>query len=343
MYVRAVRSMSRVALGVVLLSQQPFGCVKTLDRCERAAPGASLECPMPEFFDRAFSVRVPSRWDGAAPLPVIVAFHGGGGNRLSAESVTCPNGEAGDPNGLTAIANAAGYAVVLPDGTGLRPLRNVRSWNAGGGTDGWQCVSRGACQQGVDDGAFFDQLLVELARVVPIDARRVFLTGLSNGGAISHRLACERPSVVAAIATVGGTNQYTAAGGRCAARVPVLAIHGSDDPCWGYETGTAACAFLEAGRKVGVDASMEGWRARNGCSEAFTDAPLDDTRADNTRATRRTWTGCAAALERIRVEGGGHTWPGGNQYLDESDVGRVARDFRASDEVVRFFDAHPRP
>jgi predicted esterase len=141
--------------------------------------------------------------------------------------------------------------VVLPDGTGLRPLRNVRSWNAGGGTDGWQCVSRGACQQGVDDGAFFDQLLVELARVVPVDARRVFLTGLSNGGAISHRLACERPSVVAAIATVGGTNQYTAAGGRCAARVPVLAIHGSDDPCWGYETGTAACAFLEAAETKG--------------------------------------------------------------------------------------------
>lgn len=320
-----------------------MGCVKTLDRCERAAPGASLECPVPDVFDRAFSVRVPAGWNGVTALPVIVAFHGGGGNRESAEAVTCPHGEPGEAGCLTTLANAAGYALVLPDGTGLRPLRNVRSWNAGGGRDGWQCVSRGACEQNVDDVDFFDRLLVEVARVVPIDPRRVYLTGLSNGGAISHRLACERPNVIAAIATVGGTNQFVAAGGRCDARVPVLAIHGSEDPCWAYETGTAACAFLEPGRKVGVDDSMEGWRARNACTAAFTDSPLPDLMTDGTRATRRTWLGCAAAVERIRVEGGGHTWPGGNQYLDEPSVGRVARDFRASDEILRFFDAHPRP
>lgn len=334
--------LSRAAL-CAILSVTSLGCVKTLDRCERARPGASLECPIEKFFDRAFSIRVPAGWDGNTALPVIVAFHGGGGNRESAETVTCPNGASGEAGCLTALANAAGYALVLPDGTGLRPTRNVRSWNAGGGVNGWQCVSRGACQQGVDDVAFFDQLLVEVARVVPIDPRRVFLTGLSNGGAISHRLACERSSVVAAIATVGGTNQFAAAGARCDARVPVLAIHGSEDPCWGYETGTDACAFLEPGRKVGVDDSMEGWRARNGCAATFADAPLPDSASDGTRSTRRTWTGCSAALERIRVEGGGHTWPGGNQYLEPSVVGRVARDFRASDEILRFFNAHPRP
>lgn len=334
--------LSRAAL-CAILSALSLGCVKTLDRCERARPGASLECPVDGFFDRAFSIRVPAGWDGNTALPVIVAFHGGGGNRESAEAVTCPNGSPGEAGCLTNIANAAGYVLVLPDGTGLRPTRNVRSWNAGGGVNGWQCVSRGACQQGVDDVAFFDQLLVEVARVVPINPRRVFLTGLSNGGAISHRLACERPNVVAAIATVGGTNQFAVAGGRCDARVPVLAIHGSEDPCWGYDTGTAACAFLEPGRKVGVDDSMEGWRARNGCNATYADTPLPDAASDGTRATRRVWMGCSAALERIRVEGGGHTWPGGNQYLEASVVGRVARDFRASDEILRFFDAHPRP
>lgn len=336
-------SASRSLLLALPLLLAGDACLQVLARCERATPGASLECPLPDDFDRGFSVRVPADWDGAASLPVIVALHGGGGSRRSAESVTCSGGEPGAADCLPSVANAAGYVVVLPDGTGLRPTRNVRSWNAGGGTGGYQCVSRGACQQGVDDVAFFDRLLEELDRVVPIDRRRVFVTGLSNGGAMAHRLACERSSVVAGIAAVGGANQLAAAGAACDGRVPVLQIHGSDDPCWGYETGTSACAFLEEGLKVGVDATMEGWRARNGCDASFVDAALADAADDGTRATRRTWGACAAAVERIRIEGGGHTWPSGHQYLDVETIGRVSRDFQANAEIVRFFDAHPRP
>ena len=329
-------------VGLVAVLAIDAGCLTTLDPCGRATPGASLECPIEGAFDRAFSVRVPSRWDGVAALPVIVALHGGGGNRRSAESVTCPTGTPGEPGCLSAVAAAAGYALVLPDGTGLRPLRNVRSWNAGGGRDGWQCVSRGACQSGVDDVEYFDRLLAAVERVVPIDRRRVFVTGLSNGGAMSHRLACERPGVVAAVAAVGGTNQHAVAGGRCDARVPVLQVHGVDDPCWGYETRTATCAFLEEGRKVGVDDTLAAWRARNGCSATASDEALPDVAPDGTRALRRTWAGCAAPVVHLRVEGGGHTWPGGHQYLDVDTVGRVSRDFNASEEIVRFFDANPR-
>lgn len=318
------------------------GCLTTFDPCGRAPPGAALECPIEGVFDRAFSLRVPARWDGTTPLPVIVAFHGGGGNRRSAESVTCPTGTPGESACLSTVALAAGYALVLPDGTGLRPLRNVRSWNAGGGRDGWQCVSRGACQSGVDDVVFFDQLLATVERSIPIDRRRVFLTGLSNGGAISHRLACERPAVVAAIAAVGGTNQFAAAGGRCDARVPVLQVHGVEDPCWGYETRTSTCAFLEEGRKVGVDDTLAGWRTRNGCGADMRDEALTDAVSDGTRVLRRTWMGCAAPVALLRVEGGGHTWPGGHQYLEIETVGRVSRDVNASEEIVRFFDANPR-
>jgi len=319
-----------------------MGCGPDPSRCDRAEAGAALECALPGVFDRGFSVRVPRGWDGVAALPVIVAFHGGGGNRRSAEQVTAPTGEPGDPQGLPAVANAAGYVVVMPDGTGLRPLRNVRSWNAGGGTDGWQCVSRGACQDGVDDVAFFDQLLAELARIVPVDPGRVFLTGLSNGGAISHRLACARPGVVAAIAAVGGANQFVAAGGACAGGVAVLQIHGTEDPCWAFATGTSACAFLEDGRRVGFDDTLEAWRTRNGCSTEVIDTPLPDTTNDGTRSVRRVWRGCTAAVEGVRVEGGGHTWPGGDAYLGADTIGRVSRDFQASAEIVSFFNAHPR-
>lgn len=318
-------------------------CAPGLDPCAPAAPGAVLECAVPGVFDRGFSLRVPTGWDGRSALPVVIAFHGGGGNRVSADRVTCATGEPGTAGCLSTYALAAGFAVVSPDGTGLRPLRNVRSWNAGGGNAPWHCISRGACQSGVDDEAFFDQLLTELRRLVPVDPRRVFLTGLSNGGAISHRLACARPDVVAAIAAVGGENQYVAAGGRCARGAAVLQIHGTEDQCWGFATGTTSCAFLEAGYRVGFDDTLDAWRRLNGCTDTFVDAPLPDAANDGTRSVRRAWTGCARAVEGLRVEGGGHTWPGGQPYLSEGEVGRVSRDFNASETIVSFFHAHPRP
>lgn len=329
-------------LGLIAGLSLGEACVPLLDRCERAGPGASLECPLEGAFDRGFSVRVPSAWDGARPLPLIVAFHGGGGNRRSAERVTCPDGESGGPQCLAATANRAGYVVVFPDGTGTRPTRNVRTWNAGGGAGGWDCVSGGACAAKVDDVAFFELLLGEIERVVPIDRKRIFLTGLSNGAAMSHRLACERPALVAGIAAFGGTNQY-ATSARCDAQVPVLQLHGTADPCWTYETTDRACATVEPGRKLGVAESDEGWRVRNGCSESFVDVALPDTANDGMRVTRRAWSGCAAALEHVRIEGGGHTWPGGHQYLGEATVGRVSRDLDGNAEILRFFDAHPKP
>lgn len=329
------------ALAVVALLDG--ACVGTLAPCGQARPGDVLECPADAGFDRGLSIRVPRSWDGSTPLPVIVAFHGGGGNRRSADGVTCPDGVVGGPACLSTEATARGYVVVYPDGTGTRPFRNVRTWNAGGGRDGWDCTSGGACASGVDDVAFFDGLLAQIERIVPIDAKRVFLTGLSNGGAMAHRLACERPQRVAAIATVGAANQFAAAGGACEAQVPVLHIHGTEDPCWGYATSSASCLAQQAGRKIGVAESVEGWRQRNGCAANFLDEALPDLGADGTRALRRRWQGCKADLELLRIEGGGHTWPGGNPYLPESRVGRVSHDLRGNAEVLRFFDAHPRP
>lgn len=298
---------------------------------------------MPDWFDRAFDVQVPSGWDGKRPLPLLIAFHGGGGNRASAETVTCPDGQAGGSRCLAAIARAAGYVVVRPDGTGTRPTRNVRTWNAGGGVGGWHCVSAGACEEGIDDEAYFDALLAELRRLVPLDERRIFLTGLSNGAAMAHRLACARPTVVAAIAPVGGTNQFAAAGGACTAPVPILQIHGTEDPCWGYVTTDATCSILKPGRKVGVAESLDGWRVRNGCAATFVERLLPDVDpGDGTRATRRTFDGCAASTEHLRIDGGGHTWPGGHSYLSGDTIGRVSLDVSASEEIVRFFDAHPK-
>ena len=319
--------------GLVLTS-----CVEPLAPCADVA--GAVSCPMPGWVDRAFDLRVPPGWDGTSPLPVIYAFHGGGGNRTAAERVTCPDGDVESSGCLSAKATAAGYAVVRPDGTGSRPVRNARTWNAGGGVGDWQCVSGGACKSGADDLRYFDELHAEIGRLVPIDANRVYATGLSNGAAFPNRLACERSEILAAIAPVGGANQHAAAGGACAPGVAVFHIHGTEDPCWTYESSTAACLQTDGKIKVGARASLDAWAERNGCSPLPSEERLPDTSDDGTVTTRLRWLDCAADVEHLRVEGGGHTWPGGDAYSDVA--GPVSQDFDADDLILEFFDAHPR-
>ena len=297
---------------------------------------------MPGWTDRSFDVQMPSIWDGTSPLPVILSIHGGGGNKAAAEKVTCPAGDTSNPSCLPSIAMARGFVVVRPDGTGARPLRNLRTWNAGGGHDSLNCASGPACAAGIDDIAYFKDLLDELGRIFPLDASRVFATGLSNGGAMSHRLACELPDRIAAIAALGGTNQFAGGGGACTTSVPVLQIHGTEDPCWTYASSALSCLSSDGGIKIGVAESMEGWRMRNGCGSGPVEVAMPDTDPnDGTRSFRTTWNGCTAALELIRVEGGGHTWPRGYQYFGTGRVGRVPQDF-GSETIVEFFLAHPR-
>jgi polyhydroxybutyrate depolymerase len=326
-----VRWIAIAALGLA-------GCVSPLAPCLDAAPGDRRSCPVSGHTDRAFDVTVPDDWDGATPLPVIIAFHGGGGRRESAVRVTCPDGDLDDPGCLPAAGAARRYVVVLPDGTGTRPFRNIRTWNGGGGVGDWQCVSGAACRSDVDDIGYVDDLLDELERFVPV--AEVYATGLSNGGAMSHRLACERADRVAAIAGVGGQNQFAAAGGDCDVQVPVLQIHGTEDPCWEFETGAGACAQDDGKDKVGAVPSAEGWAARNGCTGAVEEPLPDADPGDGTTITRVRWTGCTADVEMLRVDGGGHTWPGGWSYSGEDRIGRVSHDLDGTAAILDFFDAH---
>jgi polyhydroxybutyrate depolymerase len=306
------------------------------------APGDVRDCAVPGWAERGFTIEVPRSWDRRAPLALVIALHGGGGNRNAAGTVACPGGDLANPECLSEVAKRAGFAVVRPDGIGSGALANVRTWNAGGGSGKWNCTSGPACRQGIDDVAYVDALLAEIARIIPVDPKRVHATGLSNGGAMSHRLACERGDRFASIASVGGGNQLAAAGGKCAGGVAVLEIHGTDDPCWGYDESNRACLDDE-GIKVGVRETMEGWRARNGCSAEHDDEVLPDRDpADGTRATRTRWRDCRARVILIRIDGGGHTWPNGDRYSSEKRIGKVSRDL-GSEAVVDFFLANPKP
>jgi polyhydroxybutyrate depolymerase len=303
--------------------------------------GDHVECVVPGWLDRAFSLDVPPQWNGSDPLPLIIVFHGGGGSRQGTDRATCPGGDRESPECFAAKAGALGYAVALPDGTGSRPLRNIRTWNGGGGNE-LQCTSGGACRARINDLRYFDDLLVEIDRAVPIDDRRIYVTGISNGGAMAHRLGCERADVIAALVGVAGANEFADDGGLCEVQVPVRQIHGTADPCWQYDGGNQACLQDDGRPKTSVPATMEGWRVRNGCAATFTDVVRGERDASEpTSVTIRTWDGCAAATELVIVQGGGHTWPNGYQYVSADRVGVVSPEVDNAD-LLDFFDAHRR-
>ncbi len=328
---------SLLLLGLPALA---IGCTfSPLSPCKSGQPGQVLQCPTPGYTDRAFALHLPANWDGSTALPLVYLFHGGLGNRGSADEATC---SVSSPKAcFVTNANARGYAVVIPDGTGFRPSRNLRTWNAGGGVDDWACVSGGACKSQQDDMAYLDTVFQEVENISNIDADHIFATGLSNGGAISHRFACERPGHIAGIAAVSGTNQYAAAGAACTGGAAILQIHGQDDPVWLYETSYGGSITPDNQRKLGALDSTLQWAQRNGCSDIVVDSALPDLEEDGTHSRKASWQDCQAPVELITVEGGGHTWPGGQSLLDGERVGAVSKDFKANDLILDFFDAAP--
>ena len=161
---------------------------------------------------------------------------------------------------------------------------------------------------------------------------------------MTHRLACAWGTRLAAAAPVAGANQHAAAGGACAGGTPVLHIHGTADPCWRFEESTATLRDAGGGPQGGRGPD-DGRLAR---AQRLPGRARDRRRHARRRSERRhdqparELVGCAADVELIRIEGGGHTWPQGDPYLPTDVVGPVARDFDADDVILEFFGAHVR-
>ncbi|MEP6740148.1 MAG: hypothetical protein ABJA61_07190 [Caldimonas sp.] len=301
--------------------------------------------------DRDYDLVLPASHVCGQPMAVAVVFHGGGGNRKNMRKLACPDGDLASAGCLDKIALAAGMAVVFPNGTNatggkLITPDGVRTWNAGGGQNGYICVSGGACLAQIDDVAYSRALLADLAAHISIDAKRVFATGFSNGAAMTQRLACEASDVFAAVAPASGENQFALAGCTPSRRVAVLDIHGTLDACWPYLGGNGGC--LESGLYVSVADTLAGWAVRNGCNPTATLTTLPPIPGvnDGTSVIRHDYSGCAAGglLEHLEVVGNGHYWPSGYTYASSTMLGGVmSRQLNASQVVVDFFSANGRP
>ena len=321
---------------LILVALAATGCGRSGDAAvgcdgEPIDAGIAVVCEVPGWPGRLADVHIPSEYTPDGVWPVVIAFHGGGGTRESAARTTCPHGDVADPECLHGLGERVGFITVYPDGVPAGPLGRVRTWNAGGSGD-LACIYGRACEVDSDDVGYVADLLDLLAAHYSIEPR-VTVTGLSNGAAMSHRLGCELADRVRVVAAVGGGNQQP--GCVPSQPVSVIQIHGTDDPCWPYDGGALGGCGGGRGAITGAEGTVDGWIAVLGCGPE-TASTLPD-RADDGMETLRLDHDCdGASVALVMVDGGGHTWPGGYQYLAERRIGGVTRDFSANQLIWSF-------
>ncbi len=283
---------------------------------ERALVPHTLEV---DGITRSYHLHVPPAL-GPAPAPLVLVFHGGGGTGPGTERLTR----------FTALADREGFLVAFPEGI-------EKNWN-----DGREFTSSRAHRDHVDDVAFVTALVDAIGRAHAVDPRRVYATGISNGGIFSHYLAAHLSARIAAIApVVGGIADPPEAWLRPEQPVSVLMLQGTRDPLVPYHGGAVA---FGRGKIIDTEEAARRWAALNGGREPVRE-PLPADGKDRCGGLRTIYPGGRDGSEvtLVRLDGGGHTWPGGAQYLPQLLIGRVCRDFDATVLIWDFFKAHPKP
>ncbi len=263
--------------------------------------------------ERSDEIDLPAQAYRKRPLPAVIVFHGGGGAAASARTQTR----------MSAKGAAEGFIIAYPQGSGGVTGR-LRTWNAG------TCCGY-AMQHRVDEIAFVAALLDDLQQAVAVDPARVYATGISNGGMMAYEVACALAGRIAAIAVVAGEMTPLE---RCRPTRPVsiLVIHGTADRNLPIDGGVGAKAF--AVHEVrSVAAAIDFWRREDTCEGVAT-----SEQRGAVRRSRYRWCAAGSAVEQVVIEGGGHSWPGGERLAHFLDAPSTALD--ATDEIWPFFARH---
>ncbi|MDF1701655.1 MAG: PHB depolymerase family esterase [Planctomycetota bacterium] len=275
---------------------------------------------------RTYRLITPSGHTKTKPAPLVLALHGGGGEAKQFDAST--GGQ------FRREADKRGWVVALPQGI-------AKGWNDGRPLD----TLRARQRKGVDDVAFLSAVIDKVHASHGIDRSRVYATGISNGGFMSIRLGLELSDRIAAIAPVTAQLQKVHADKRPAQPVGLMVINGTSDPLVPYGGGHVTAFGRKRGAIFSTNETIVRWRAFNGCQTDAQAQPLPDKAPrDGTTTTVTRYTPCRRGAEvvLVRVQGGGHAWPGGTQYLPQRLVGRASRDFEATPRIFDFFARHRR-
>jgi len=279
-----------------------------------------------EGYNRTYLLYVPESLKKDNKVPLLLALHGGGGT--GAKMVGFTMGK------YNRLADKEGFIVVYPDGF-------EKHWNDGRGLTRYRSQ-----KENVDDVGFLTALIDHLIRTKNVDRSRVYMTGASNGALMSYRMALEKTDRLAAIAAV-----ICPMGERISKKVKpkkpisVMIMNGTKDPLAPYNGGDLHFRRLKLGKVLSTDATAKFWAKNNACSlkPKVTNLPDKDPN-DGTKIRKKEYTGGKEGTEVILyiVEGGGHTSPGGRQYLPERIIGKTSKDIDACEVIWNFFKKHRR-
>jgi poly(3-hydroxybutyrate) depolymerase len=244
--------------------------------------------------NRTARVYVPATYSPANPAPLVFNLHGFTSNAFQQELYSEMN----------AVADTAGFIAVYPEGVNA-------TWNAG------------LLPNSVDDVGFISVLIDSLNADYNIDLARVYSCGMSMGGFMSFKLACELDDRIAAIASVTGLFATDAANNCSATRpVPVLQMHGTADPTVIYN---GAPGYLS------VDSTINFWRNRNNCNDPVVVTNLPDIVFEGSTGQTFFYGGCDGGTEVLHYKFA-QSWTclagciAGGARNHQSGCGRLSRD-----------------
>jgi polyhydroxybutyrate depolymerase len=267
---------------------------------------------------RRYLIHVPVSYKSNTPMPMVLLFHGGRGSATTIANIT-------GKDAFSVFADRSGFIAVYPDSVS-------GTWDDG----------RDTVVEQTNDVAFVDSLIDDIAKSYNVDTKRFYATGISNGGMMTQRLACDLTRRFAAVASVAA-NMPVALSTKCSPTraIPVALISGDVDPLMPYAGGAISGGL--SGNVLSVADTVKFWLQKNGTSTAAKNSSLPDLDPADGTTTALSEYGLSGANNEVllySVRGGGHTWPSGTQYFSEALIGKVSKDFSANDAIWNFFIKH---
>ena len=279
-----------------------------------SAPAADGPLVPHRIGNRTYQMFVPAR---NGRLPLVIALHGGGGN----------GAQLAKSAGLIDEAAKEGFVLALPEGSSR--FGKLETWNAGG------CCAY-AMREKIDDIGFIRALIDELERTQPVDPKRIYVVGMSNGGMMAERVAIELGDRIAGAAVFVGAlfgNEP-----RPVAAVPMLIVNAEKDEQVPIAGGTSTTGIVRRSQGMPYKPSRYAatfWATANRCT-------TNPTKAETADYVRERWTGCAsgADVDFYIVKGAEHGWPG--RGLGRPGVTRNTGKIDGTALMWDFFAAHRR-
>ncbi len=266
--------------------------------------------------EREFILHLPKNY-GSEPLPLVMVFHGGGGTAEQVKKHTK----------FSKLADKENFIVVYPNSVD-------KNWNDGRIGDKLPMKR--------DDVKFISMMLDTLIADYKINSKRIFSTGISNGGFFSIYLTYKMSDRILGIAPVtANIPENLKESFTLTSPVSLLLINGTKDPLVKYDGGAVGFREEEGGMgsSISTDWTIKIWTENNLCQQSSKIEEMDNKEDDGCKAEKTTYYKCKdnSKVVLIKIVGGGHTWPGASQYLPKLIVGAVCKDFNATETIWEFF------